>query len=152
MALTFFSQNDNRWKNKYLGSSKSKVGGYGCTITSCACLGSWFNEIRTPLELASALNFTSTGLLYWKSIDKVYKKMRFEWRFYTFDKALIEKALADPDKVVLLQVDRGYHWVALVGKVLGQYRAVDPYPFPTKTRLYKASDIVGGAILTRDVV
>ena len=75
--------------------------------------------------------------------------MKFKWRMYNFDKGMIDKALKDPDTVVLLNVDNGYHWVALLGKVLGMYRASDPYPFPAKTRLYKSSEIVGGAILTR---
>lgn len=157
--MIFFSQNDNRWRNKYLGKSRAKMGAYGCTTTDVSILGTWFGEVIPPGELADRLEYTygnlddrKNGLLIWPSIGKVYKRMKFKWRFKGFDKALIDQALLkNPDTVVLLNVDHGYHWVAALGKTFGQYKCRDPYPYPSKTRLYKASDIVGGAILERKI-
>ena len=149
MALERFSQNDPRWKNKRIGNSTCTIGRWGCTISSIATLGTYFGERKTPDELASKLDFTNDGRILWQSISRVYDKMKFKWRFYTFDKNLIDKSLSDPNTVVLLNVDHNYHWISALSKIFGYYRCSDPWTYPAKIRLVKALEIGGGCILTR---
>jgi len=112
--------------------------------------GSWFKEEKDPGFLAQNLTYTLDGKIIWQSIEKVYKNMKFLWRFYKLNTALVDEALKNPNKVVLLNVDKGYHWVFLLNKVpLLGYRCVDPYQFPAKVRYYKLSEVVGGTILNR---
>ena len=148
--MLLFSQNDPQWKKEKLGKTNLTCGQFGCTTSVIGDGGNWFGETITPYYLTKRLSYTNTGLIIWSSIGKVYKKMQFFWRFYKHDEKMIADALKHPDKVVLLNVDRGYHWVFLLGKVpfLG-YRCSNPYPFPAKTRYYKPSEVVGGAVLIR---
>ena len=61
---------------------------------------------------------------------------------------MINVALASKDDVVLLNVDRGYHWVAALYHVpMFGYMCVDPWT--GTNRLYRYSDVEGGALLTR---
>jgi hypothetical protein len=147
--MVMYSQNSPSWKYKRMGISNCLLGKFGCTTSCVASLGSYFGDKKTPADLADTLRYTKSGLLIWKSIDEVMKHTRFKWRFYTCDVNLINKALKDPDTAVLLNVDRGFHWVSLLGNSFGMFKCSDPYPYPAKTRLYKKSDVVGGAILTR---
>lgn len=148
--MRFFSQNDPLWKRELLGPSKCTCGQFGCTTCCIAMGGSYFGEDILPFYLCHRLTYTKDGLIIWQSIAKVFKRMQFRWRFYKFDEALITEGLKNPNKVVLLNVDRGYHWVFLLNKIpLLGYRCVDPYPFPHRVRYYSAKDIVGGAILER---
>lgn len=146
----FHSQNDPRWKSVTIGKSKSTLGAFGCTLDCISDASSYFGEETTPDILAKKLTFLVDRVI-WKSIDTFFKTFKFKCRFYKYDQPLIDQALLkDKNAVVLLNVDRGYHWVFALGKTafLG-YRCSDPYPYPAKSRYYKSSDIVGGAILVR---
>lgn len=147
--MNFFSQNSPEWRNTLIGKSDKTVGAYGCTISCVADGSSYFQEEATPGVLAKKLSFTPSGLLIWSSIGKYFKTFQFEWRFYSFDKVRIDEALKDPKRVCLVNVDKGKHWVFVVGRYIPflGYKVSDPWHFPAKTAYRK--DIVGGAILKR---
>ena len=148
--MNFFSQNSPTWKEVKIGRSPWTLGSKGCTTTCVSDASSYFQEEKTPDKLSQkGLTYTLDGLLLWSSIGRVFKKFEFEWRFYSYDKKRIDSAYKDPNKVVLLNVAKGSHWVFLVGRhipFLG-YKISDPFPFPAKT--YYRNDIIGGAILKR---
>ena len=156
--MTSYSQNDPGWADIQIGSGPYLLGGRngkGCTTACIADASSYFGEDKHPGILARSLQYTDRshplgpGLILWGSIGKVFTSFEFEWRFYAYDKQRIEQGLKDPGRVVLLNVDKGAHWVFLMGKnvpLLG-YKCSDPYPHPAKIRRYKPSAIVGGAIL-----
>ena len=111
--------------------------------------GSWFGEVQTPGVLAKKLRFLVDKVI-WQSIGEVYHSMKFIWRFYTPNTGIIDEALKNKDKVVLLNISNGKHWVFARYKIpLFGYLTQDPYPFPSKIRRVKASEIVGGAVLCR---
>jgi hypothetical protein len=147
--MIFFSQNDPRWKTDKIGKTTLTLGAFGCTTSCVGDASLYFNEEKTPKVLAKSLEYTKDGLLVWSSIGKVFKKFEFEWRFYTLDRARIDTAFKDPNKVVLLNVDNRRHWVFLVGRYIPflGYKVSDPYSFPAST--YYRKDISGGAILKR---
>lgn len=141
------SQRDPRWASEYLGKSKSTVGRYGCTITSIAMGTYYFKQYLDPKFLARNLSFTLEGLLMWTSLPKV-TCFKLEKRFFGQQDAVIQEALKNPKKIVLIQVEN-YHWVLGLGKaLLGGYRISDPWfgDYAT-TKRYKS--ITGGAVLIR---
>lgn len=154
--MRFFSQNDPKWSNVKIGKSKYTLGQKGCTLNCISSASSWFDEETTPDVLAKNLSFTPDGRVEWFSIGKFFKNFEFEWRGYTFDwrsysldRQRIDKALKDQNKVVLLNVANGSHWVFLAGRyipIVG-YRVSDPYFYPAKMKYRK--DIVGFCILKK---
>lgn len=145
--MTYYSQNNSMWKNVKIGKSNSRIGDYGCTISCIADGGSWFGEERRPDTLAAKLSFLVDKVI-WSSIENVYRNMKFLQRFYAFDSGLIDEALKNPDKVVLLNISGGKHWVFGRFRIpFFGYMVDDPYPYPSKIRRVSVKEIVGGAIL-----
>lgn len=108
----------------------------------------WYGEYKDPGVLARSLTYTKGGLLVWSSIGKVFKTITFKWRFYSHDRKLITDALSSRNDTVLLNVDRGKHWVSALYHIpLVGYMCVDPLVGANRT--YKYSDVVGGTLLTR---
>lgn len=134
-----------------MGISNYRLEGWGCTTSSVATLGSWFGDTLTPKDYANFKPlYTSGGLILWKQIENISKKIRFKWRNYRFDEKMIDDyVVIRPDTAVLLNVDRGYHWVACLKKVSGGYLCSDPYPYPAKNRTYKNEEIEGFAVLIK---
>ncbi len=149
--MVYASQNDPRWRNIKIGESPYTLGQKGCTLSCVADAASWFQEETTPAWLAQSLYFTSDGRLVWSSIGEKMKKFKFEWRFYLYEEARILEALKNPNKVVLLNISNGAHWVFLLSKVplMRTYRVSDPFPYPASKRFINSSNIVGGAVLVK---
>lgn len=148
--MKYLSQRDKRWSSLQLGKSNVTVGSHGCVITSIAMFSDWYGEYKDPGTLSKSLTFTSTGLLFWSSIGKVFKTITFKWRFYSHDKKLITTALSSKNDTVLLNVDRNKHWVAALYHVpFVGYMAADPWT--GYRRLYKYSEVGGGALLTKKI-
>ena len=142
------SQRDLRWAKKLLGPSNCTCYQYGCTTTAISMFSDWYGEYKDPGVLARSLTYTKGGLLVWSSIGKVFKTITFKWRFYSHDRKLITDALSSRNDTVLLNVDRGKHWVAAIYHIpLVGYMCVDPWVGANRT--YKYSDVVGGTLLTR---
>lgn len=142
------SQRDKRWAAKLLGPSKCTVYQYGCTTTAISMFSDWYKDFKDPGVLARSLAYTKDGLIIWQSIGKVFSKLQFKWRFYSHDKRLITDGLSSKNDTVLLNVDRGKHWVSALYHVpMVGYMCVDPWI--GANRVYKYGDVVGGALLTR---
>ena len=147
--MNFFSQNDPRWSKDKIGDSKWTLGQKGCTIDCVADASSYFGEETTPKEIARMPMFTPDGLILWTRLKYNFKTFEFEYRGYNYDKNKINEALKNPDKVVMVNVDKKAHWVFITGSyipVFG-YKVNDPFPFPSKST--RRNDIVGYAILRR---
>lgn len=148
--MVYFSQNDPRWRNVRIGQSNVTLGTHGCTIDCIADASSWFCEEKRPDALAQKLLFTKDGRIIWSSIGGFFRTFTFEWRFYKYEEARILEALKNPNKVVLLNISGGAHWVFGISKVpLLGYRVSDPFPYPAKKRFVSSRDIVGGAVLVK---
>lgn len=149
--MRYFSQNNPLWKNDKLGSTNLSVGDYGCT-TSCICTGgTWFGETITPKELASIHTlYTPTGLVIWNQIGKIFEKMEFLYRYYSFNENLVDEyVVKNPDTVVLLNVNNKKHWVFALKKTASGYLCSDPYQFPAKNNVYARTNIDGFAVLKK---
>jgi hypothetical protein len=144
-----YSQNSPLWKYDKMGKSNSTLGRYGCLTTSICTLGSYFGEDILPKTMAQKNNlYTSGGLLIWSQLDNVLKNLKFVMRIKQFNERAIDEALLkNPNTCVVLNVDRGYHWVAALKKGFNSYVCSDPYPYPARNRTYKFSDICGFAVL-----
>lgn len=148
--MQLFSQNNPNWKNTKIGSSNLTVGNYGCTLTSLCTLASYFGETLTPGFVAlNKFLFTSDGLIIWTQIDKLFTKVNFFMRCRYFNEKAINLYLENPDTAVLLNVDRGYHWVAALKKTASGYLSSDPWRYPTVKRVYKNNEIVGFSVISK---
>jgi len=145
--MKIFCQRDKRWFDKYLGKTKQKMAAVGCTTTDIAMSGTWFGEEILPYPLCQELEYTPDALVIWSSIGKVYKRMKFHWRFYTYDQKLIDEALKNPNKTLLLHVDNGGHWVHALWRVPGFKKFWVADPWDGKKKFY--SGVVGGSILIK---
>lgn len=142
------SQRDARWATKLLGPSKCTVYQFGCTTTAISMFSDWYGEYKDPGVLARSLTYTRDGLIIWQSIGKIFKTLTFKWRFYTHDKKLITNALSSKNDTVLLNVDRGKHWVSALYHIpFRGYMCIDPWIGAKRAYLY--TEVSGGALLTR---
>lgn len=149
-GFVLYSQNDPRWKSIKMGISNYNLGRWGCTTSCVATLGSWFGDTLTPKDYAlSKKLYTSGGLIIWKQIEKISKKIKFKWRYYSFNEKVIDESLINPNTAVLLNVDRGYHWVSALKKVNGGYLCSDPYPYTSVKRKYSFDEIEGLSVLIK---
>lgn len=148
--MNYYSQNNPLWKNDKLGSSNLICGSYGCT-TSCICtLASWFGEKITPKVLSGTTYcYTKGGLILWQQLENLFTKIKFHYRYYSFNEKIVDDALINPDTVILFNINNGKHWVSGLAKSKTGYKVSDPYPYPSKTRIIKSSEIVGSTILIK---
>lgn len=145
--FTIFSQRDVRWASKTLGKTNRTMAAVGCTTTDVAMSGTWFGDTILPGDLCKKLRYTADALLIWASIAEVFPHMKFLWRFYSYDQVLIDEALKNPNKTVLLNVDSGRHWVHALSRIpfTRTFWVADPWTGTKK--MY--SGVIGGAILTK---
>ncbi len=142
-----FSQRDPRWASKTLGQTPYTMYDIGCTTTCVSMSGTWFNEVITPGDLCKKLKYTSNGYLYWSSIGEVFRTMKFEWRFYTYDQFRIDEALKNPNKTVLLNVMGGKHWVHALNRIPFTRTFWVADPIDGRRKVY--SGVIGGAVLVK---
>ena len=143
--MKILGQRNPLWAEEKLGKSNSKVGRYGCVITSLSMALDYFGRYKDPGYLARNLAFTGDGLLLWGSLPKS-TCLTLETRFFGRRDDLIQEALKNPRKVVLIQVEN-YHWVLGLGRNLfGGYRIADPW-FGDKSTTKRYKSITGGAVL-----
>lgn len=143
-TVKYLSQRNPAWKDEKLGSTT--IGENGCTITSLSSISSWYNCYHDPSFMAKYLRFTPDGRIYWQSIEEQLC-FKFVWRFYKYDKNLIDDVLKHKTKTCLLNI-RNAHWVLALGKSGNNYRTMDPWPTPNgATKIYSPQYITGGTIL-----
>lgn len=148
MAITPLSQQDSRWGNKYLGKTKYTIARYGCVTVDLTMIYNYiFGRQKTPDNVAQILEYTSGGLLIWKSLQKL--NLSLKERFYGKQSDTINAGLKNPKTFVILQVNSN-HWVWLIGRYIPYfgYKIIDPWDGRTKhTNAYR-NNITGGAVIT----
>lgn len=141
-----FSQRDERWAIKNLGKTNRTLAQVGCTTTCIAMSGTYFGEEILPFPLCQRLEYTADALVLWGSIGKVFKKMKFDYRYYTFNQLKFDEALKNPNKTLLLNVKSGGHWVLALRRLYGNtWWVADPWD--GKRKMYTGA--VGGAVLVK---
>jgi hypothetical protein len=107
---------------------------------------SYFKNYFRPDTCARILNYTKDALILWASCVDI--GLQFLKRGYKYDQLIIDEALKNPDKVCLLNVDSGGHWVLGIYRVAGTstFWVVDPWTGSRK--FYRG--VVGYATLTKD--
>lgn len=109
-------------------------------------LSDYFNCFKSPLQIATdTQNYTIDGLIIWKNLS--FPKMKFVYRDYGENDAMINDALKDPNKAVMLQVNNGQHWVVAIRKTLfgKDYVCVDPWDGKKCLAKKKYHNITGSA-------
>ena len=126
------------------------VGRFGCTTTCISMLSDYFGCYKNPIELAHNVgNYTNDGLVLWENFR--FDRMKFVRRVYGRNDTLIQEALKDEDKGVILQVNDGAHWVLPIKKNLigNDYTIVDPWDGKKKNCLNTYRNITGSAFFAR---
>jgi len=145
-----FCQRDPRWNDLKLGESCLTLGRFGCTTTAIADLSTYFGDNFTPELVAKTVTYTKDGLIIWQSC--VFPHFQFSSREYGRNDKQLKNALYDPNQAVILQVNKGSHWVVLVGTLIGRfgyYTIADPW-FGDRTSIKRYNDdITGAAYFTR---
>ncbi len=140
-----YSQNDSRWSKLYIGSSSYTFGRAGCTLTCICDLASYWNLIITPADILKYVSVTSGGLVIWSTCN--FDNFKFSRRVYVRNDREILKALRDPDRAVILQVNKGKHWVVASGwdSTTGLFKIADPWLGDRATMARYGNDITGCA-------
>jgi len=142
-------QGDKEWEDVTIGKTAIKLKDQGCTITCLAMLSYWYGDYKKPSWIAKNLDYTATGLVYWKSMNGKLP-MNFVYRYYTRDDSKIKSILYSRDNACILEVNNHSHWVVLVGySRLYGYKIADPIDGTTKylSKYYK--NISGFTEVTR---
>ena len=139
----YYSQKDRRWARKKLGESGLDMAGFGCVVTDCAMVLSYFFDREVlPSELLNWLNenngFTPNGLLYWNKITDFSKGTL---RFSTTPNAEKDELTYGIRNVVM---GRYNHWVIdhprntgrVIDPLLGEERDYNDYTYLNKNRFY----------------
>lgn len=116
LAVPDFKQTDSRWSNVYIGSSGKTMGQIGCATTAIAMMESYrTGQMIYPNEMASRLQYTSTGNVYWPGNFQVVTN--------NTDLNGNIKRLLDAGKPILIggKTNAGkQHWVVVTGYTGGQ--------------------------------
>lgn len=144
-----FSQRDPKWSQKRLGDSQLTMGRFGCTTTAIADLSTYFGDNLNPGQMVQKIKYLQ-GLVVWASC--VFKTFKFERREYGRYDARILAALRNPDTAVILQVNKGAHWVVATGydSVEKVFKIADPW-FGDRSTMKRYGDSITGAAYFRRV-
>ena len=114
-------------------------------------LASYFGDKLTPLDIARRCKFTSDAKIIWASVNFEY--FEFDYRYYQDSKDIIDRALADPDLAVILEVNNKKHWVVATGRTffMDKYRIADPFYGDRSTLARYGNKINGFALFTRKI-
>lgn len=146
--LKIFSQRDEKWAGKNLGDTNRTMAQVGCTTTCISIGGTYFNEEILPFPLCQELEYTKDAFIIWSSIGKVFRNIEFEWRYYYFNQLKFDEALKNPNKVLLLNVKSGGHWVFALKRMYGNtWWVADPWD--GKKKLYTGA--IGGAVIRKKI-
>jgi ABC-type bacteriocin/lantibiotic exporter with double-glycine peptidase domain len=139
-----YSQRDPRWSQKKLGQSSLTMGRFGCTTTCIADLSTYFGDNLNPGQMVDRIKYTSGGLVIWQSC--VFKNYSFWFRELRRNDTNIHNALIDPDLAVILQVNKGAHWVVATGQEIATkiFKIADPW-FGDRSTMRRYKDSITGA-------
>lgn len=132
MQVTPLSQRDARWGNKYLGFSKLKISGFGCTLTSLTMLLNYVegksyrvDEVNDKLKAVKA--FTG-ALLIWSRVPLAFPSLKWVKRAYNYNNVEVAWNIYAKGMPVLVEVNGAKigaprHWILFTG----QGKANDPW-------------------------
>jgi hypothetical protein len=143
-----YSQRDPRWANKKLGNSIYTIGTSGCVVTSLANLLSYFGYADTPDVVNDKLkrvNGFIGGLVVWSAVSKVYRKVKWIYRYYSYNNIKVAWYVYGKHIPVIVKVDQSpapgvqSHFVLYVG----DRKLIDPWTGTIKsTGVYNAHGYV----------
>lgn len=134
IATRCYSQNDLRWRFKKVGFGKGTFGyvpwvsgGVGCTVTALTGLLFVAGYDLTPdqvNEKLKAVDGFTGNLILWAKIPKAFPKVKFLYRYYKYNNAIV-KGLVEKGTPVLVEVmtRSGKHWCLY----LGDQKMLDPW-------------------------
>jgi hypothetical protein len=150
IALPLFSQRDEKWRSKKLGTSLLTLGTSGCLVTCLADICSYYGKETDPSKIDDELirvnGFANQNLYIWGSISKVYPDISEPKRVQTPNPVTSTQfASIDAELIagrpVIIEVDFvpatasiDMHFVVLIGKdENGNYVIADPWWGDTAT-------------------
>lgn len=150
IALPLFSQRDEKWKSKKLGTSLLTLGTSGCLVTCLADICSYYGKDANPSTINDGLirvnGFANQNLYIWGSITKIYPDISEPKRVQTPNPVTSTQfASIDAELIagrpVIIEVDFvpatasiDMHFVVLIGKDQnGNYVIADPWYGDTAT-------------------
>lgn len=148
--MKLLSQRDPRWSAIKLGASQLTVGRYGCTTTCLSMLSDYFGGFLSPADIAPRASwYTPDGLVNWEKLD--FSNMKFSARYKLRNDDVINYALKDPNRAVMLNVSGGSHWVVALRKTLfgNSYICADPWDATKVDVIKKYGDVTGCAVFVR---
>lgn len=136
-----FNQNDERWRNIILGTSKYTIGSHGCQLCNIAArlksLGKDTDPARLNKDLIRVKGYESDSLIIYDAITKIYPDVTVDWDNFIPDAAQVTDARIDAvlqsGRSVSVKVDSNPkttavepHWVNIIGKDSRGYIIIDP--------------------------
>ncbi|MCB0027487.1 MAG: hypothetical protein KDE28_06245 [Anaerolineales bacterium] len=152
-SLTYYSQNDPRWRDRTLGKGPKTLGQFGCLLTCCAMMLTGYGENCDPWELNNRINALSQNgfsgsNMYFVAPAVAYDHLKFFGNYKPYPDTGATYATYDSNLVnridmslsrghsVLIQVDfnpnNAYnpgveqHWVMAIARRGDDYVVVDP--------------------------
>ncbi len=137
---SYYRQNDPRWQDVEIGTSRRKMGSTGCLISSVSTAISQLRSPVTPEELNKMLtqvNGFQGADLIWYKINEVFPEIDYRYS-RIFSREKIEKDLEEgllPIVNVKYNKTGVTHWVLIVGADDGEFIICDPLGDGNSTRL-----------------
>lgn len=142
------SQRDPRWANTYLGTSKTTIHDYGCTLTSLTMLLNHYGGSYTPDQVNHKLKevngFSNGNLIIWSAIPKAFPQVKTVERVWSYDNSKVASNLPAMVEVNGSRIGASKHWVLYIGN----QKMNDPWFGNEKSTSYYAP--TGCAIFTVD--
>lgn len=130
--VEFFLQNDDRWKEDYLGKSKYTIGGYGCLLSiitsACTTLGYETNPKDLNKLLTENDGYTSSGEIIWYKINETLPDIKYDYT-RIFNSGTIMKDLKNGYLPIVMVKYHGtgyQHWVLIIGSTKDDFIIIDP--------------------------
>gem|GEM_PF-3531405 len=127
-----FFQNDNRWKNKEMGTSGSFLGPEGCAVTCAAMVLSGNGVVTDPKKLNQFLSinggYTPEGWIYWeKAAELADGRLHKSYEDIGSHELLDQAILNGLTPIIKIQASNSVsHFVVVVGKSGHHYLIRDP--------------------------
>lgn len=133
MKPILLSQNNPKWKNKQLGTSKLSIGQAGCTIS---CIAMKFNT--TPDHVNERINvvdgYLNENLIIWKKLEAALPGVIFKYKYASYDNDLVKANIPCLVEVDGTPIGGARHWVLFIG----DHKIYDPWDGTEKlTSAYK---------------
>lgn len=132
MSPVLLSQNDPRWKNIPLGTSRSSIGQGGCTIT-CIAMKFGLDPKFVNERLNAVDGFAPSqannpfepekNLVIWNKLSEALPGVKFEYKYYTYDNEKVLQNLPCLVEVNGAPIGGFRHWVLFVGN----HQIFDPW-------------------------